>query len=1221
MLRGGHTTVIRLPFRSKQAREAIDTRLAGLEPHFLLLCRNLDTVTIGRPESPSMHLTVSRQRSADLRNSPATLTRQTGTHTERSEWRIWSSLAPAPDERSKSLSAAIAIRVVDGVPTPHSEEIPLHVFFPTLETIAARFLVHGSFALTSNRNSIRQDKYDEDVRKALADLVRPVIEDMPASSVVRLFGEMVRAARGGRAKRADRLIQQAIAGTVTSSEFVRLIGGGRARPGDVRTWEHNLDGIVPPVVAGTIKLPTRELSAEFGELRSIFGAEPLRARDYASILAQTRCTDPEEAVKALAVAYSGCLAADIQHDLIGLLARAPIWPTDLGHYRALDGHPRLLKVRPSRWPDWLPAEALHPTAQELLNGYDTPAKARWEVLLQGRLLRTREDWLRHALAPALELWSGEQWEETGYDALTILDEWHAVPDFTGSTPFVENPGDMTLRPVLAKAARVPTRRGWIPAHKAYAGREVSGSPELANYFRSVADRAVVGAPAKALARFGMKRWKALLRYLGVSWEPKIQLVPHDGTLTHQAGYSRFTGALDDRGLIHVDQEWYIEHFPESLAGLGAAQVASCVVSLVRATAGLSARWRKISWASRTHSPFPFSSYADFQLRRERYLPQRPTAGERSGRLAPHELFWFGKGIAGITPILDVGTIDKVRRSSLRSTFVDGLKVRDALPRDWATWSIWSDQLLARIEAGTPSPPRAIRDFYDALLRLPHPPEGAQRIERVAALRPGSQEEVSVQRSADVIWIDHGRFDNQEVLAGLGQIGRTILPVRLDRGEGATRILGVRRASKALTVTPQFQAASARHTLRLESRLRGRRGALAAICRTKNLPLKVLPKLMAVYDLRLSISLDGVRLADRSAASFNDEGRWLISLQAACVEEAVASAVAEPFGAHAADLKYRFARVLRARRDEIASILAEDGIPGYRIREALHDAEEDDEEERDPADEQNADVADDGAFDKSWEDKDADDGEGIDGMGAGDRPGHDGRSRVDGGDDGASRNRDQNVRGERDRTRRLTRRTLFSGRGEDEGPGSRRRDAAEAAKAAAGRGLRAEAWLMGQVAASLGPDWRCSGNVRDEALRETDLLLSRSGADWHIEVKSLSAERIYWSELERQKAEQHRGNYFMALLVESDDGTYRVRWSWEPLRDLAGLERRIEWVWSSASEGPSLRDRWRLEPGLRWPERCADRYLHVVRVTEDDLAAFDEDGDGLVLLRRKIGDVI
>lgn len=1227
LLRAGYATIIRLPFRSQQNKDEISARLESLDPHFLLLCRHLDTVLVERHGQQTMRLSVARQRGATLRNSPATLSIVRGDDIISSDWRIWSAVAAAPSERSKSLSAAIAVPIERGVAGPAPAEIPVHVFFPTTETIAAKFLIHGSFALTSNRNSIRADDHDQLVREQLQALVRHVIHDVPATSTVRLFADMVRATRGGRVKRPDRLIQQAIARAVTEAEFIPLIGGGSVKPADCRVWEHELDRVVPAKLGREKKLAVPALSPVFGELRSPFEAQPLRPVDYAEILSRTRALTLDAAVQALRIAYSGCLASTQQDLVMQTLARAQIWPTAEGTVRALDQAPSLLRHRPEEWPAWLPADTLHPSAEELLNGYDAAAEARWVSLLTGRLLRSQDDWLKRSLVGTIDAWDNEDWEAHGFEALGLIEKWANVPEFGHQGAFVERPDDTSVRAALARVVRVPTRDGWIRAVEAYANRDLGAPLELAAYFKEVSDRYVVGVPRQATLLFGAKKWKALLRFLGVAWEPKIKLVQRNGSLPRNPAYSRFRQSLTELGLNYINQEWYIEHFPAALERVGPSQVATCMMTLSAAVAPLSGRWRKVYSADRTHAPTPYTSFANYQMRKERYLPQRPIGGRRGDRLAPHELFWPGKGIPGITPILDVGTINTLRRAALKATFVDGLGVRSSLPTDWGTWCAWSDEVLAGIEADAIPSTKAVRDFYDALLRNARRPDGTAKISKVAAIRPGQHDEIVVEKSGNTLWIDQGRFENQEVLNGLGLIGKAIFPVRLERGIGAVQALGVRCASEVLEVEPSYESAPEKRTKFLERRVAGRRGALAAICATKAQPLRSIPRLIAVQDLRLRISIEGQMLADRSSASYNNGLTWLISLQAPDLWEAVAAAIAEGFGGHGADLKYRFAKVLKARRDEVAAILADDGIPGYRIKEALYDFEETGDEEDHTEEGGETDISGAGAVDASEgddaqdagsfddeEDENEDGGEGEDDPGVVD--GLVDTAEDDNGNEGnASRSGGGRPKGH------LTRKALFGGgRNQDEQKRGARREAAEAAKAVAARGMRAEAWLMQRISYNLDASWTCTANVRDDQLRETDVLLSRAGEEWHVEVKSLTAERIYWSELERAKAERHADRYYMALLVENGGGSYSVRWSWDPLRDLAPLARRVEWLWQAAAEGPSLHDGWRLAAGVRWPERRADRFIHVVRVTREDLNGLEEDEPSLELLRRRIGDL-
>ena len=352
----------------------------------------------------------------------------------------------------------------------------------------------------------------------------------------------------------------------------------------------------------------------------------------------------------------------------------------------------------------------------------------------------------------------------------------------------------------------------------------------------------------------------------------------------------------------------------------------------------------------------------------------------------------------------------------------------------------------------------------------------------------------------MFWIDSARFENQEVLNGLGQKGIAILPVRLDRGHGAPEVLGVQPASQVLAVQPYYQPAIERRSAEIGRRLNARRGALVAICRTKGLFLKTVPAFLAVNDLRLHILLSGEPLADRTASSFKEDGRWLINLQSGEKWEAVAAATAEQFGLHGADLKYRLARILRASRDEVAAILADDGIPQYRIREALHDLDGEEESEEAAGMDGEADRTDEGRGSdvdgNSLRDNDDD----VDESEADPDDSSDEGRGHDADDDGGQGQNKQRRGGQR----RLKPRKLFGGGGGDDRK-QRRRDAAEAAEAAVSRGLRAEAWLMRQVADSLGSEWTCSANVRDDDLRETDLLLTKDAEEFHIEVNTYASD--------------------------------------------------------------------------------------------------------------------
>jgi hypothetical protein len=124
-------------------------------------------------------------------------------------------------------------------------------------------------------------------------------------------------------------------------------------------------------------------------------------------------------------------------------------------------------------------------------------------------------------------------------------------------------------------------------------------------------------------------------------------------------------------------------------------------------------------------------------------------------------------------------------------------------------------------------------------------------------------------------------------------------------------------------------------------------------------------------------------------------------------------------------------------------------------------------------------------------------------------------------------------------------------------------------------------------------------------------LSNGDEVWHIEIKCLTTERIFWSKLEQQKAEAHPGQYLMALLTPKGSNDYRLHWSWDPLKDLLACERRVDWVWSDRAQGPPLPpDSWEPLVGLKRPERPPSRMNFAIRVAEEFLSALSSDGKSL-----------
>jgi hypothetical protein len=142
-----------------------------------------------------------------------------------------------------------------------------------------------------------------------------------------------------------------------------------------------------------------------------------------------------------------------------------------------------------------------------------------------------------------------------------------------------------------------------------------------------------------------------------------------------------------------------------------------------------------------------------------------------------------------------------------------------------------------------------------------------------------------------------------------------------------------------------------------------------------------------------------------------------------------------------------------------------------------------------------------------------------------------------------------------------------GGGERVGRGSAGLQGAEA-------GRLAEEWMREELRKRLETDgWAVSAApTRDEESRETDIELHHEDfGTFHVEVKYSEADRLYWSEKEVGKAQQHPGCYFMSILVPGDNEGFGEYWLVDPLEALHHLPRSGVWVWSGREEGVALQE--------------------------------------------------
>ena len=231
----GYSTVIRLPFQNETACDAAKNILKNLEPYFLLLSQELESVRI---------LLDGEKRLFRIeRKCPGFSDGKVVLHTPKgvSSWQRWA--ATGDTTEAKRLTAAIALPLDErGKAVSHADELSFHVFFPTEEQPGVKALLHASFDLTQNRKSLRNGDYDTEILDLFSEVLKRVIRDVPARTALETFGSSTPGEQSR--ERPLEKAKKAIREKMRTTPFVPIIGGGKVPPPESTLWKDDLGKIL-----------------------------------------------------------------------------------------------------------------------------------------------------------------------------------------------------------------------------------------------------------------------------------------------------------------------------------------------------------------------------------------------------------------------------------------------------------------------------------------------------------------------------------------------------------------------------------------------------------------------------------------------------------------------------------------------------------------------------------------------------------------------------------------------------------------------------------------------------------------------------------------------------------------------------------------------------------------------------------------------------------------
>ena len=1223
LLSAGYKTVVRLPFRDAKTSKTVSDRLRTLDPLFLLLAQELSCVRICAEDVEMIH-EITR-KGPGLSSGDVILSTCGTNGTALTSWRRWIHSSPASSDQDKQLTVAVCLPLTEqGDAVPHSANLPFHVFFPTEEDSGARALVHASFDLAHNRKRVREGDYDDVICREFCKLFQGVLKGIPARTALETFGKVTCEDKDSPLNN----LQKDIWDTLCHTPFVPVIGGDRVSPGDVQLWNDKL-GLVLRDDAKEVRdacLLVPELS-DIANVLKRFGAKQIENEDYIRLLSYCRNESLKECFASWQVLVKGGLKRipsrysrnhEDREDLLERLRAVPCWWTGKEVAQTLNGSLPMTLVLPEDWPDWLPTDSLHPRMRKVIERYETKAKIRdngetleiWRDLISGWILKQREEYLHDVLLPFVAKWDSGQWETAGWQVLRRVLSWSPSREFAGVPPLLENPNGTQRekqRTKMAKILCLPTDKGWLPAADCYAGEVWGGPPAFDQFFVSVEDRGLV-LPFHRWPnqiRKGTKKdaWKALLRWVGVSWEPKVRRV--EGWPDHclMANYREWF--KKDNNWYKWLCDWEIEFFPECIYSTNAGDPASVLrtmLPLVEILKNRKASYYRSRYFYNKNEKHQFSgNFAAYQLRYEEWLPCKPALFHDGKRVvAPRRAFMPDKGLRGLLPEVDRGDIKDEEWFQHINLELRSLGVRVQLPKNPEDWHDWMRK-LPKLANGLDNQGQAVseEDDYRALLQ-----NAAYSLYRkylklewwgelnrwdrydidfpagidVPCMCWENDTEVLTFSSPDeVFYIDQPHFD--EVRQKIASKGFKLFIVRLNAGKDAPKRLGVCRLSYELHAEPCYERIMKSESDRLSQRYKERcLGLVSAANLRKSLPEEL--NIIAVHGLRLELTSNGKSVTDVEVLSWErEDGSLLINLDKdkwRALGHGLAARIAM-----AEDKASLFENLLREDyKDVYLDRLRQEGVTEDDIKNAESTWTISTRSTPEPESPQES---------RTNTEPDLPTEEGLE------KKPKDSFSLEE--------------RRKKDSEHRESTETIRTESKPPQGSQSGSKPNTET-------GQKAENWFEEKLK-------HIFKHVRrhdiDEKNRESDFAVLSGSRKFHIEVKHVEnlPGTIYWTENECNKAQDNRNEYFMAILSPNGDGDYKILWIWNPLKELKRASREVQWTGNSGYKSV-FSDSWDITK--QWPKNNkvpVKRYDFRIRLNDEVIKEFEEDTENLEALCSKI----
>ncbi len=424
--------------------------------------------------------------------------------------------------------------------------------FPTLERCPFKFLIHGDFISDAGRKHLRDDanKYNQWVIDKIADLFVDKILSFYSGNIPTVI-DLLECRATVEMEAVEKKVFDTFVKSVSALRFLPVMNNPLklVSPSMASLAKKDTIDDINRILEGEITWRERHLidkelnSKSRIETLKKLGGKEIKKPNFIKLIALSAKPNPKWCTYCLDIVLKWIEGApswsdenESKSDIAQVLKDQNLFLTNNMKLRSLNEYPPLFILPAGKKvmeiPSFIPLDFLHTEIGSNLE------KEKYSQLDKYGLhpFKAREI-IEKAVLPIIE--NNRKFNQNNTapnkDLLIFLSQLEPNQNkFEKTDPY---PWFDNIRERLAYNVLVPIEGGkWLPGWKVYANKDWGAPDELISIYVDAPDRSFLSPPNDPIHdEISIEKWKALYRFFGVSWEPKI--LPIEKSPVHISRYS------------------------------------------------------------------------------------------------------------------------------------------------------------------------------------------------------------------------------------------------------------------------------------------------------------------------------------------------------------------------------------------------------------------------------------------------------------------------------------------------------------------------------------------------------------------------------------------------------------------------------------------------------------------------------------------------------------